>query len=400
MKTVIKNLRIETGYLYAGGFNYKTAVREVAITFEDGSITAVTDNALPVPENVQVIDGHDLLLLPQLREMHVHFDKSKLGIPWSPIRPAETLVDRFTDEFAYLEQAPVSFSQRMENLIQLELSHGVTHFRSHIDIHPTVGQRYLESAQEVLSRYQETFDYELVAFPQHGLLRSNAYQEMKRALQNGASLVGGVDPISLDKDLEKSLSQTFDLATQFAAPIDFHLHERGDNARAFFEKLLSLTEETNWQGQVTISHAYGLRDLAKEERQALFERLAANDISIISSIPLNFVIPPLTELKAAGVKTFIGCDNIYDCWSPFGNGDVMDKLNRYAEIFDQTSQNALTESLELVTGQKLIDPSGWIKPGMPANFTLAAAASTAEFVARKIPVTASYFKGRPILDRR
>ena len=147
---------------------------------------------------------------------------------------------------------------------------------------------------------------------------------------------------------------------------------------------------------MTISHAYGLRDLPIEERKELFARLAANKVTIISSIPLDFVIPPLTELKQAGVKILIGCDNIYDCWSPFGNGDVMDKLNRYAEIFDLTTQKELTESLELVTDQKLITASGWIKTGMPANFTLVNAGSTAEFVARKVPVTSSYFKGQRV----
>lgn len=401
MKTLLKNVRIETDYLTEGSFTYGTATKKLAIMFDSGIITAVLDNEVEISkenltEDLVVIDGQNTLLLPQLREMHVHFDKSKLGIPWTPIVPVKNRIERFTKEFDYLNKAPLSFSKRMENLINLELSCGVTHFRSHIDIHPTVGQRYLESAQKVLENYQNKLDYELVAFPQHGLLLSNAFNEMKTALENGANLVGGVDPISIDNDLETSLNQTFELAKQFNVPIDYHLHERHHDARKVFTKFLTLIEETKWQGKVTISHAYGLRDLPIEERKELFARLAANKVTIISSIPLDFVIPPLTELKQAGVKILIGCDNIYDCWSPFGNGDVMDKLNRYAEIFDLTTQKELTESLELVTDQKLITASGWIKTGMPANFTLVNAGSTAEFVARKVPVTASYFKGQRV----
>lgn len=396
MKTVLQNVRIETDYLKNAGFTYGTKTKKVAITFEDGVITAVSDSEESFDPKSAIIDGKNALVLPQLREMHVHFDKSKLGIPWYPVEPADSLVQRFTKEFEYLESAPLSFEERMKKLIELELAHGVTHFRSHIDIHPKVGQRYLESAQKVLSAYTDKLDYELVAFPQHGLLLSDAYDEMKTALRNGATLVGGVDPVSLDQNLALSLNQTFELATQFNVPMDLHIHERGDNARAFFSKLLELTKEANWQNKVTISHAYGLRDLAGTEQDELFSALAENGITIISSIPLNFVIPPLTKLKAAGVKTFIGCDNIYDCWSPFGNGDVMDKLNRYAEIFDQLSQEELTESLELVTGQKALALDGWLKVGMAANFTLVNADSTAEFVARKIPVSASYFNGKQV----
>ncbi|MDA3973932.1 amidohydrolase family protein [Enterococcus thailandicus] len=396
METLLKNVRVETNYLTAGDYTYGTETRTVDILFNQDTIVSVLTAGETPDKNRQVIDGKNALFLPQLREMHCHFDKSKLGIPWTPIEPAATIVERFTREYDYLESAPLSFDERMKNLLDLELLHGATHFRSHIDVHPLVGQRYLEGAQKVLTEYTDKLAYELVAFPQHGLLRSNAYDEMKKALQNGASLVGGVDPLSLDGNLEKSLTTTFDLATQFDAPIDLHLHERGDNVRQTFAKIIALTEESGWAGKVTVSHAYGLKDLSAGERKELFPRLAENKITIISSIPLNPVIPPLTELRAAGVKTFIGCDNIYDCWSPFGNGDVLDKLNRYAEIFNLTSQQALTESLELVTNQPLIEPDGWVKTGMPANFTLVDATSTAEFVARKIPISASYYKGKKV----
>ncbi|MBO0432486.1 amidohydrolase family protein [Enterococcus sp. DIV0660C] len=396
METLLKNVRVETNYLTTGDYIYGTATRTVDILFNQTAIVSVLDAGEMSDSDRQVIDGKNALFLPQLREMHCHFDKSKLGIPWTPIEPAANIVERFTQEYDYLESAPLSFDERMKNLIHLELLHGATHFRSHIDVHPLVGQRYLEDAQKVLAAYTDKLAYELVAFPQHGLLRSNAYEEMKKALQNGATLVGGVDPISLDGNLEKSLTTTFDLATQFDVPIDLHLHERGDNARQTFAKIVALTEESGWNGKVTVSHAYGLKDLSASERKELFPRLAENNITIISSIPLNPVIPPLTELRTAGVKTFIGCDNIYDCWSPFGNGDVMDKLTRYAEIFNLTSQKTLTESLELVTNQPLIEPDGWVKVGMPANFTLVDATSTAEFVARKIPISASYFKGKKV----
>lgn len=390
--SLLKNVRIETGYLEEDAFVYGTQTQTVDVLIREGRISAVAEN-LSVMEEVTVVDGKGALLLPQLREMHCHFDKSKLGLPWSPVEPASDRIERFTKEFAFLEEAPLGFAERMKNLIELELAHGVTHFRSHIDIHPQVGQRYLEQAQQVLADYRDQLSYELVAFPQHGLLRSEAYQEMRRALQNGATLVGGVDPISIDGDLERSLNQTFELATEFKAPIDFHLHEQGDDARRTFGKLLALIEETGWQNQVTVSHAYGLKDLTSAERAEWFPRLAANGVTLISSVPLDFVIPPLEALRAAGVTVFLGNDNINDCWSPFGSGDILDKLNRYAEIFDLTDQRSLTESLPLITGCPVFD---WLKVGAPANFTLVACSCSAEFVARKVPVTASFYQGQQV----
>ncbi len=392
----LKNIRLETGYHTTNGFTDRTETITKDVWLLAGKVQKLLDPADSLP-GAEIIDGQGALLVPQLREMHCHFDKSKLGVPWYPIETAENITERFNKEFDYLEKLPQSFASRMKNLIDLELSHGVTRFRSHIDIHPKVGQRYLEQAQAVLADYQGKLDYELVAFPQHGLLLSKAYDEMKKALQNGATIVGGVDPLSLDQDLDRSLGQTFDLAVEFDAPIDIHIHERGDAARETFQKILALTQAAGWQNKVTVSHAYGLRDLDPGERAELFPKLAANGITIISSVPLDFHIPPLMELRDAGVNVFLGCDNIYDCWSPFGDGDIMTKLNRFAEIFQQTSQIDLTEALDLVTDTPVIDPEGWLKPEMPASFTLVDASSTAEFVARQKPVQASYLRGQRVL---
>lgn len=47
--------------------------------------------------------------------------------------------------------------------------------------------------------------YEIVAFPQHGLLRTNSKGLMRQAMKEGASLVGGLDPGGVDNNIEASL---------------------------------------------------------------------------------------------------------------------------------------------------------------------------------------------------
>ncbi|GAF15030.1 cytosine deaminase [Bacillus sp. JCM 19045] len=285
--------------------------------------------------------------------MHCHLDKSKLGVPWRPITPAKNLVERFTSEIRELDGLSLSLKDRARNLIDTELANGVTFFRSHIDVHPRVGQRYLEDVQAVLQEYEDQLEYELVAFPQHGLLRSEAYGEMKQALQSGVQFVGGVDPASLDGDVKRSLSQTFELATAHQVPIDIHVHDRGENGRETVRTLLDYTKQSGWHGKVAISHAFGLNDFAGEERAEVFTALAEAGMTIVSSVPINGNVPPLEELRSYGVNVLIGCDNVYDSWSPFGTGRVLEKLNRYAEIFRLTSQEQLTNALQLISGQPL-----------------------------------------------
>lgn len=394
MKKWLKNVRIETGYYSHDDYISGTKTKNVDILINEKRIEKIRAHSNEF-NGLDVQDGQGNLIIPAIREMHCHFDKSKLGLPWQPLTPATSIVDRFEKEIPQLEQASLSLSERMHRLVELEQSHGVSFFRSHIDVHPKVGQKYLQQTLATLSEYQEKFSYELVAFPQHGLLRSHAYQEVKTALENGAKLVDGVDPNALDGNVVKSLEQTFKLATSHNAPIDLHLHERGNLGKETFYEILKQTKANQWQGKVTISHAFGLNDFSGQERQDFFQQLAENQIAIFSSVPLDGSIPPLEELRKAGVQVALGCDNVYDSWSPFGNGNVLEKLNRYNEIFGITTQKGLTDSLMLVTGKKTIVPDGiWLKPGMKANFTLVDSSCSAEFVARQSTVKASYYHGQ------
>ena len=65
-----------------------------------------------------------------------------------------------------------------------------------------------------------------MAFPQHGLLRSQVEPLMREALRMGATHVGGVDPALVDRHVDHSIAKIFELATTFNKKIDVHLHAR------------------------------------------------------------------------------------------------------------------------------------------------------------------------------
>ena len=62
-----------------------------------------------------------------------------------------------------------------------------------------------------------------MAFPQHGLLRSQVEPLMREALRMGATHVGGVDPALVDRHVNHSIAKIFELATTFNKKIDVHL---------------------------------------------------------------------------------------------------------------------------------------------------------------------------------
>ncbi len=398
--SILRNIRIETGYSYTDGSITGNETKAFDVLMENGKVKKLSP-ASTYPMAFNEINGQDLLLLPSIRESHCHFDKVKLGRPWKPVSTVSSLMERVNLEAKDLEKLSNTFEDRMEKLINIEVNNGVTHFRSHIDIYPEIGLKRLERVQMFLENYKDIFSYELVAFPQKGLLNSNSYANLKRALENGADLLGGLDPSSLDLDLESSLNKTFELAVQFGVPIDIHLHDRGAHGRRTIKKIIELTKSAKWQNKVTISHAFGLNDFDPFEKPIIFENLAKEGISIISSVPITMnTIPPLEELRRNNINVSLGCDNIYDSWTPFGDGNILEKLNRYAEIFDLTSQKDLTSILTLVTGISIKENESWLTPGMEANFILVNCQSSAEFVARKSQINSRFYKGKQFIINR
>lgn len=399
----LTNVQLETSYLKEGDWSYGTKTENTAIGINDGKIAEI----VPMTEwqassEATIIDGENQLLLPGLIEKHCHLDKSKLGTPWRPVMPAASLVERFETEIPQLDALPLSIKERGQALIDLELPHGAVMFRSHIDIEPMTQLRYFDAITELVA--EQPFGSELVLFPQHGLLRSNAASLIEEALATGkASFIGGVDPYTLDQDYQASLRTTFELAQKGHVGIDLHLHDRQEAGRATVKEMIRLTKEFNMQGNVAISHAFGLNDFEGTERKEVFQALADLKIHIISSIPISLgTIPPLKELQSYGVAVHIGCDNVYDSWSSLGDGSLQEKLARYLEIFAVKSQEDLTQALGLVTDGKVpLDKNGaqqWPKVGDSADFLLTPAACTAEFVARKGFVSKSFYRGTVVFS--
>ena len=127
------------------------------------------------------------LLLPAMRDMHIHLDKTFYGGPWQAPRPRQgkTIMDMIALEQKLLPQLLPTSQQRAEALIALLHSKGTTVARSHCNIDPVSGLKSLEHLQRALENHRDDFSCEIVAFPQHGLLHSKVDGLMREAMQHG-----------------------------------------------------------------------------------------------------------------------------------------------------------------------------------------------------------------------
>jgi cytosine/adenosine deaminase-related metal-dependent hydrolase len=396
------HVRLETGYRYEDDVVIGTETGLFHVKIENGVFSeirpadALPDTLLPTR------DMNGDLMLPSFRDMHIHLDKTYYGGPWkAPRRPAHGIFSRIEEEERLLPELLPTAKERAEGLLDLLLRYGSTHIRSHCNVDPVVGLRNLEATLQAVEGYREKAFVEIVAFPQHGLLRSQSVSLVRDALRNGAALVGGLDPTTVDENMEKSLNTVMELAVEANVGIDLHLHESSYVGLNTFKRVADLTEEAGWNGRVTLSHALAFADVSPSEVDEVAIRLADLGISVTSSVPLGRTIP-IPQLHRRGVDISLGQDSIMDHWSPFGKGDNLDKAGTLAERFHMSDERSLGQALGFITGGVTpLDQDGryaWPNVGDPADAVIVEASCSAEAVARRSRRRAVLFKGKPVYE--
>lgn len=398
---LLADVRLEEGFETDDDVIVATRTALHTLEIMDGRTAALHAAGSTLPAGLPIYQANGRLALPTMRDMHIHLDKTFYGGPWRAPRPRQgkTIMDMIALEEKLLPQLLPTSVERAEGLIALLQSKGSTVARSHCNIDPVSGLKSLEHLKIALERHKHDFVCEIVAFPQHGLLHSKVDGLMREAMQMGVDYVGGLDPTNVDGAMEKSLDAMFQIALDTDKGVDIHLHETSPAGVAAFEYMIDTVEKNPaLKGKVTISHAFALTRLSPEQLEETAGRLAANGMTIASTVPIGDLMMPLPKLTEKGVFVMTGTDSVIDHWSPFGSGDMLEKACLYAQLYRGSDEYHLSRSLAISTrGVLPLDNDGnraWPKVGDEASFSLAEASCTAEAVARVSPRTATFHKGR------
>jgi len=319
------------------------------------------------------IDLQGRLVLPGFVDGHIHLDKSFVGDRWQSHRPATSLRERLAIEKQQLAAAR-PMTERADALIAQAASFGTTAMRCHVDVDATTGLSHLHAVLEARERWQGIVDIELVAFPQAGIVSCPGTADvLDAAMSEGAQVIGGIDPTTLDGDSKAHLDVVFDIAERHAAKVDIHLHEPGEQG---IRQLLAIAERTralNLAGRVAVSHAYALGEVPLDTVDRTAAALAEAGVAIMTNAPGDRPFPPVMRLSDAGVHVFAGNDNIRDAWWPYGNGDLLQRAMLIGYRSGFYTDDALRLALDMIThaGAKVIGQQGYgIAPGHEATFVV------------------------------
>lgn len=353
----------------------------LSLAVKDGRFSAIGEK---LSGAAQTVDLEGQLVLPGFVDGHIHLDKSFVGDQWRPHLPAATLRERLALEKQLLANAP-PIAQRADTLIRQAASFGTVAMRCHVDVDATTGLTHLEAVMEAREQWRGLIDIELVAFPQAGVVSCPGTAEvLDAAIREGAQVVGGIDPTTLDEDADGQLDIVFGIADRRGTKIDIHLHEPAQIGLTQLRRIAERTLALGMQGKVSVSHAYALGEVSADQVAPVAELLARAGVSIMTNAPGDCAFPPVLQLREAGVRVFTGNDNIQDAWWPYGNGDMLQRAMLVGYRSGFYTDEALNLALHMATeaGAGVIGKRGYgLAVGNEASFLVIKAPNAAAAVA-------------------
>jgi cytosine/adenosine deaminase-related metal-dependent hydrolase len=332
-------------------------------------------------------ERHDLdgrLVVPGFVDGHIHLDKTLLGAPWVPHVPGSTVADRIAAEKRIRREMTVPVAVRARALVDTAVALGTTAMRSHVDIDTEIGLAGLHALLDVRAACADRVDIQIVAFPQSGILADPGTADLlDRALADGADLIGGLDPASIDGNVVAHLDVVFGLATRHGVGVDIHLHDPGSLGTFQLRQIAERAHVLGMQGRVAVSHAFALGQVDATEFGRTAEALARGGVAIMTTGPGPVAMPPVKALRAAGVAVFAGSDNIRDAWAPFGTGDMLERAMLIGYRAGFLSDADLHLALDLVTAAPapvLGRPGHAVAEGAVADLVVLDASSVPEAV--------------------
>ncbi|MGB9958809.1 amidohydrolase family protein (plasmid) [Haloferax prahovense] len=297
------------------------------------------------------------------------------------------LVGKSQEFFA--NESVSDLKSRIRRAVEQAVANGILHMRNHVYVDSNVGTKIVEATLEVRDELDDVLDMQIVAFPQQGFLRDPGSQDAARAaLEMGADLVGGIDPASMNNNIEGTIATWFDIATDYGVDIDAHVHDRGTVGMYTLERLATETVERGYEGRVTASHCFSLADAAATEGQPYLEgrleqameTFAAADLRVVTCYQSTRPGMPIQQFHDNELVMAHGTDEAQDVWESHGNLNPLEAMQiaslklRLASGRRWGTNDGLASLWQLITNQgaEILDigDTYGIETGTPADLVV------------------------------
>jgi cytosine/adenosine deaminase-related metal-dependent hydrolase len=213
------------------------------------------------------------------------------------------------------------------------IQQGVTYCRTMVDADSTVGLLPVQAALEVKRRFSNQIAFDIGVQPLQGVLDQASFEQYAQACAL-ADFCGGLPSRDRPRE-EKHLDRILELAKSLGKCVDVHVDQENNPDQTETELLALKTIEHGMQGRVFAVHAISLAAKEEREQDRIIEKILEADLGVIICpsaalsmkqlpmiAPLHNSIAPYAKLRKAGVRCYLGVDNVHDLFMPLVDGDI------------------------------------------------------------------------------
>ncbi len=385
---------------------------DMDVLIVEGRIAAI-EHGILAPEGVPEVDAAGQLLAPSFVDAHFHMDSTlSYGLP--RVNASGTLLEGIAlwgELKPHLTQG--ALVERALQYCDWAVAKGLLAIRTHVDV---CDDRLLavEALLHVKQQVAPYLDLQLVAFPQDGLLRSpNALANLKRALDKGVDVVGGIPHFERTAtEGTESIRILCELAAERGLPVDMHCDESDDPMSRHIETLAFHTQRLGLHGRVTGSHLTSMHSMDNYYVSKLIPLMAEAQVQVVANPLINITLQGrhdtypkrrgmtrVPELMAAGLNVAFGHDCVMDPWYPLGSADMLEVAHMGLHVAQMTSPAQIATCFDAVTvngAQVMGLPRHGIAVGSDANLVLLQARAVVEAVRLRSNRLRVWRRGKPV----
>lgn len=400
-------------------------IRNVALRGRDGAwdVAIEGESIAAVEESIEgsaerELDGEGCLLSAGFVNAHVHLDKCMLGDVMRP-NESQTLQEAIYITWDHKRNyTPGEIADRASPVVDRGIVNGTTAVRAFADVDTIGGTVPVKGLLELKRRFEGETTFEVVAFPQEGIVRDPGCERlMKECVALGADVVGGLPWYErTDRHMKEHIDFCFELAKKAGKDIHMLVDDTDDPNSRSLEYLAVRTLEEGYGGRVVASHCGALGAYDHTYAEKVIGMVKEAGVTISSNAQISLVmdghndrgrvrrgITRVRELLDAGVNVISSQDDVNDPYYPFGKPDQLEVGQYTAHVAHLTYPTHLETVFDMITtnAAKAMRLEGYgVEPGNRADLVLIEARSAHEAM-RLIPLRrAVFYGGRLVAESR
>lgn len=332
------------------------------IGIERGNIVAMSPDLAGAA--AQVLSAEKRLTLPAFVNGQLHACKSFWRRLLCTLPPEVQRLPRF-EAAAHVKRLYTvdDVYARVDEAMRLAVVNGTCAIRLFGDVDEESGLTTIEALLRIRERYAPIMTVQVVAFPQDGVLSESTATLVRRALEAGADVVGGIPWIEPTAAAQRQHTEMcFALAREFDRDLHFVCDDVMDPSVRSLEHVARLAIEHGFHGRVSATQCAALAaypddyaaqviELVREAGMTIFcnSHVALIATEFAANQPWPRGITRVHQLLDAGVPVVCAQDDIDNWFYAFGRNDLLEVAQFMAHTGQFAWHGAVDRVLPMVT---------------------------------------------------